>query len=459
MKYILLFISLLYFIPSIAHTAPIIHTPCKVIILTPNELIPQLRSVLQIAKLNFLPVTMKGSQHSQGGHTGMQNAFQLDFSRCTQIKQISSSIIRIQSGATWKHVLDFLHPLGLSVHTMQSDFDFSVGGTISTNVHGWQLNTPPIINTIEGFHLMLADGAVVYCTRNLYPDLFSAVIGGYGLLGIILDVDLRVTENKMYKMNRWTGETSDFLTEFKKLTQNPNARLFFGRFNLDQEHFLEQMSLITYDETTDPLPNKKLKVHKTLESFTNSFFQKTYDNNTYRKLRWNFESGDLLKYFVQKLMRNELLYHSANNYITQDQNKIDLLQEYFVPEEYFLEFVAVLRSMQSDLLPHLMNITVRQVNKDSESLLTYAPTNRLCFVMFFRGEKTYEFEQIVQRISIKLTSQALALKGTYYLPYRAYQTKQQFQQAYPQYEKFKQLKLKYDPNNLFTNQFYENYFK
>ena len=458
MKYLLFIISL-YMIPIVANTAPSSNALSKVITLTPENLIHQLRSTLRIATFNKIPITMKGSQHSQGDHTMMYNAIQLDFNLCTQIKQISPSVIRVQSGATWKQVLEFLHPLGLSVHTMQSDFDFSVGGTLSTNVHGWQLNSPPIIDTVEGFHLMLADGSILYCTRNIYPDLFSAVIGGYGLLGIILDVDLRITENKMYSMDRWIGEVSDFLVAFPRLTHNPNARIFFGRFNLDQEHFLKQMALIVYNETKDTVPNKPLKVHTTLERFTNWLFQKTYDNNTYRRHRWNLETGSCIKWFTHKLMRNELLYHSANSYITHNIDTLDLLQEYFIPEEHFLEFVSILRSMQSELIPHLMNITLRQVNKDSESLMSYAPTNRLCFVMFFRGKKTCEFEKIVQNLSIKLTSHALALHGTYYLPYRAYQTKLQFQQAYPHYNRFNQLKLKHDPGCLFNNQFYERYLK
>jgi FAD/FMN-containing dehydrogenase len=446
-------------IPNVANAAPSSNTSSKVITLTPENLIHQLQSILRIAAFNKLPITMKGSQHSQGEHTCMQNAIQLDFSLCTRIKQISSSVIRVQSGATWKHVLEFLHPLGLSVHTMQSDFDFSVGGTLSTNVHGWQLNSPPIINTVEGFHLMLADCSIVYCTRHINPNLFSAVIGGYGLLGIILDVDLRITKNKMYSMDCWIGETADFFVAFPRLTQNPKARMFFGRFILDQEHFLKQMVMITYNETKDALPNKPLKVHTTLERFTNWLFRKTYDNNTYRRYRWNLETGTIIKWFTHTLMRNELLYHSADNYISRDADTLDLLQEYFIPTEHFLEFVSVLRSMRSELMPHLMNITLRQVSQDSESLMSYAPTNRLCFVMFFRGKKTCEFEQIVRNLSIKLTSHALALKGTYYLPYRAYQTKLQFQQSYPKYEKFNQLKLMYDPNNLFNNQFYEHYLK
>ena len=122
-----------------------------------------------------------------------------------------------------------------------------IGGTISTNVHGWQLNKPPIVATVEGLHLMLADSSIVYCSRTLNPELFSAVIGGYGLLGIILDVDLQAPTNKVYKMERWVGETKKFKTNFCNIRNDKTARMFFGRFNLDEDSFLNQIALITYN--------------------------------------------------------------------------------------------------------------------------------------------------------------------------------------------------------------------
>ncbi len=435
-----------------------IHTS-DVIIINAKNMIPHLQSVLRIARFNNLSVSIKGSEHTQGGHTLTHSALQIDLSKCTKIQQRSKDTIRVQAGATWRDVLEYLHPKGLSVSVMQSDFDFSIGGTISTNVHGWQLNKPPIVATVEGLHLMLADSSIVYCSRTLNPELFSAVIGGYGLLGIILDVDLQAPTNKVYKMERWVGETKKFKTNFCNIRNDKTARMFFGRFNLDEDSFLNQIALITYNETSKPVSNKPLKLYPTLERLTNWIFKKTYNNNICRKLRWMLETGQTVTWFTHTLMRNELLYHSVNNYLTHDFNTVDILQEYFIPVENFEKFVSVLQSLKTELMPHLMNITLRQVNADTQSVLTYAPTERLCFVMYFRGEKTKAFETILEQLSVKLTSHALALNGTYYLPYRPYQTLDQFRLAYPGYIKFKNTKQKYDPNTVFNNEFYKNYLK
>ena len=130
---------------------------------------------------------------------------------------------------------------------------------------------------------------------------------------------------------------------------------------------------------------------------------------------------------------------------------------YFIPRKNFVEFVQFLQSIKSDLAKPLMNITLRQVNKDDQSILNYANDDMIAFVMFFRGPKNQAFEVLMEKISLKMTDKSLSLEGNYYLPYRAYQTKEQFQKAYPKFQTFNDIKAKYDPEKHFTNKFYENY--
>jgi hypothetical protein len=68
--------------------------------------------------------------------------------------------------------------------------------------HAGQFNRPPIDSTVESFRLMLAVGKIVKCGRKENHELFSLVLGGYGLFGIILDADLRVVPNEKYRTER-----------------------------------------------------------------------------------------------------------------------------------------------------------------------------------------------------------------------------------------------------------------
>jgi hypothetical protein len=70
---------------------------------------------------------------------------------------------------------------------MQSSNIFTVGGTLSANAHGRDLDVSQAVEVVQRFSLMLADGSVVEVSRTEHPELFGLVIGGYGMYGIILD--------------------------------------------------------------------------------------------------------------------------------------------------------------------------------------------------------------------------------------------------------------------------------
>ena len=428
-------------------------------ITAPQEETPLwLKTVVAKAKDDKTTVTFVGSSHSQGGHSYAQNGIVIDLSNLDKIERINDEIIRVQAGATWKKVIEYLNPLGLSVSIMQSDYDFSIGGTISTNVHGWQAGSKPIISSVEGLHLLTADGNLLYCSREENYDLFKAVIGGYGLLGVIIDVDLKTAPNRLYSSKQLVIKSSGFVSSFtNEVENNPRAKLFFARFSLHKESFLEEIIIRTYEEYNDSFNSDALKTFKYGEKIINYLFALTADNSFFKKMRWKVETSSWVAKKFKVLSRNQLLYHSTKLYTAYNSDKVDLLQEYFVPLEHFNTFTSFLKSMENELSPYLMNLTLRHVKKDDESILNYAKSDMICFVMFFRGTKTGEFENKLKQAAVKITDKVLALNGSYYLPYKPFQTREQFQRSYPKFQQFKQLKELFDPNKIFQNNFYDNY--
>ena len=130
-------------------------------------------------------------------------------------------------------VLAFLDPNGLSVGVMQSNNSFSVGGSLSVNCHGWQYNRPPIASTVEAFRLMKSDGSVVRCSREENKELFSLVLGGYGLFGIILEADLRTVPNRAYKLDRKVLPFGNAIPYYNEhLRNNRDIDMAYARLNI-----------------------------------------------------------------------------------------------------------------------------------------------------------------------------------------------------------------------------------
>jgi FAD/FMN-containing dehydrogenase len=155
--------------------------------------------------------------------------------------------------------------------------------------------------------------------------------------------------------------------------------------------------------------------------------------------------------------RNQLLNESAEVFQNRSRNSTDILHEYFVPRSRVAGFVAAMRAIISQHRPNLLNVTVRAVNEDTDTLMRYADKPMMAFVMLLVQERTGSAEARMQALTRELIDAAIAHEGRYYLPYRLHATPKQFYNAYPQARQFFALKRKYDPGELFQNEFYTAY--
>src|SRR6266481_4788390 len=207
----------------------------------PDAAEKQLAVLLEEARAKHLKVSIAGARHSMGGHTIARDGIVIDmlpFNRMELDK--SRMVLHVQAGARWSEIIPFLNKAGYSVEIMQSNDDFSIGGSLSVNCHGWQFNRPPIDSSVETMRIMLANGEVVKCSRTERPEMFSLVLGGYGLIGIILDADLHIVPNEKYRIERWCGPSSDYAKVLsKKTAESPDLVMAYGRLCVTREKFLE----------------------------------------------------------------------------------------------------------------------------------------------------------------------------------------------------------------------------
>ena len=69
----------------------------------------------------------------------------------------------------------------------------TVGGAVANDIHGKNHHIfGSFGNHVLKFRLLRTDGEVIECSQNLSSDLFYATIGGIGLTGIILSVDIQL---------------------------------------------------------------------------------------------------------------------------------------------------------------------------------------------------------------------------------------------------------------------------
>jgi FAD/FMN-containing dehydrogenase len=421
----------------------------------------QLRALFRRAKADRLRVSIAGARHSMGGHTIAAGGIVLNMLPFDAMSlDEKAGILTVGAGARWSKIVPYLDARGRSVAIMQASDSFSVGGSVSVNCHGWQLDRPPILDSVESFRLMTADGAILRCSRTENAELFALVPGGYGLFGVILDVRLRVVPNERYRAERRIFPSDQYEAVFdKQVAKSPDAVMAFGRLCIvpGEPTFLREAILTSFHR--DPAPDGAIPSLAAvgLEGITRTIFRGSVDNDYGKRLRWSAEKsvGEFLgsKHFS----RNQLLHTGVEMLQDQSAETTDILHEYFIPSGRVEGFLGQLRLLIPRHGADLLNVTVRTVRRDGETVLRYADRDMFSLVLLFSQPRTPEADARMEALTRELIDAALALEGNYYLPYRLHATPAQFLKAYPGAVRFFERKRHYDPDGVFQNRFFERY--
>ena len=419
----------------------------------------QLTELLARARRDGLRVSIAGARHSMGGHTiypGGLAINMLPHNRMTLDEE--REILRVGAGALWSDIIPFLDARGRSVAVMQSNNSFSVGGSLSVNCHGRQHGRPPIASTVVSLRLMKADGSIVTCSRVENAELFSLVLGGYGLFGIILDVELTVVPNRRYLLTSFIIPATEAMSTYQqKVGPRSDAAMVYARMNVDPDHFLEEVILNVLSEDPDPQAEVPSLAEPGLVSIRRAVFRGSVESAYGKQLRWTAETKLQPTLRESAFSRNQLLNEGVEIFENRQADSTDILHEYFVPEEFIELFVDNLRKIIPEENGNLLNVTVRHIDEDEDTFLRYADGPMLALVMLFNQKRTDEGEASMQKLTCRMIDAALSAGGRYYLPYRLHATPEQFHSAYPMAREFFAQKREHDPDELFQNHFYLKY--
>jgi FAD/FMN-containing dehydrogenase len=436
------------------------NTPAAVIAIAddPAAAERQLADLVKRAASEGTRISISGTHHSMGGHTMYPGGVVLDmlpFNRMSLDE--TTHLLTVGSGARWADIIPFLDLRGYAVSIMQTNNDFSVGGSLSVNCHGWQNDAPPISSTVQSFRILTADGKVRRCSRTENQELFSLALGGYGLFGVILEVELQVVSNEFYIAEPHRVSPADYSRTYHQLTHNrTDVGMAYGRINVAPNSFLEHglVTLLKRDATNQP-------THGTLSGEESSLlkrlvFRGGIGSDYGKNLRWWLENT-MGETGGKVLSRNQIMHEPSNLYAGRDGNSTDILHEYFVPPTRLGEFVDRIRPILLKFRPELLNITLRNVETDNDTFMRYATEEVFGLVLLFHQTRDAAADARMRALTRELIDAAIACGGRYYLPYRPHATLDQFVRSYPQAPQFFALKQRYDPAGIFVNQFYLNY--
>jgi len=377
--------------------------------------------------------------------------------------------VTAQAGATWTDILATLDPQGLAVRSMQSYSVFTLGGSLSVNGHGISRDFGAIAETVRELRVLLANGKIVTASPTQNADLFRHVLGGYGLFGIVLTATLNLTRNCLYEVKLHTLNARGF-SEYRRqfLGDTTAVPLAYGRFSVAPGSgymdalMIHEFHVVEIDKKT-ALPPMNAATNAAFVRFVLNF-SKT--GRVGRWLRWRAEnaagcrvdhgqtlSGRSGNCFVTR----NTACDDSTDYLYDRLNDSNLLQEYFVPAEYLPTFMDGLRKIVQETELNLVNVTLRLVSRDAITALPYAPRDMVALVLYVCEQRESAAQGRLQEATLRLIELSTAGGGTFYLPYRLDYGMPQLRAAYPRIDDFFAAKRRHDPEERFTNHFYESY--
>ncbi|PEI98714.1 FAD-binding oxidoreductase [Bacillus pseudomycoides] len=421
-----------------------------------------LQKLVKDANTSGEKISIAGMQHSQGGQTYYPNGTVLDMKGYNKILEFDpeKKRIRVQSGVTWDDIQKKVNPYGLAVQVMQSQNIFTVGGSLSVNVHGRDIRHEALIDTVESFRLLMADGTVKNVSREENADLFPYVIGGYGLFGVILDVTLKLTDDELYEMQTRTLDYKEYTAYFKeKVKKDENVRMHLARISVAPNSFLKEMYVTDYVVAENQ--NKREEYSKLKEE--NIIAAPKFSLGLSRYSDWGKNTfWDIQRNYIERIngtyeTRNNVMRSDSTFMEYENPNRTEVLQEYFVPIDHFTAYIDDLRNVLNKEELNLLNITIRYVEKNENAVLSYAKDDMFALVLLINQGRSESEIKKTKAVLGKMIDVTLKHNGSYYLPYYSYPTKQQLREAYPRIEEFLQKKKESDPQERFVNLFYKEY--
>ncbi|MES2189730.1 MAG: FAD-binding oxidoreductase [Pseudomonadota bacterium] len=403
-------------------------------------------------------IAVGGGRYSMGGQIAIQGGLHIDMRRMKRLVWLNpaSMLVRVQAGMRWRDLQDVLDPLDLSVQTMQSYANFTVGGSVSVNAHGRYVGHGPIARSVRALQLVLADGKIVEASRETNPDLFGAVLGGYGALGVIAEVELWVDRNVRIERSVAQVRLKDYPSYFERKIK-ADAKCLMHNADLLPPLF-DVATAVNWMVTEKALTAADRLVPR----------DQTYALE--QSVIWALTELPKGPEMQRKVVRPALLGKSAvvwRNYeASLDAASLEpksrtsstyVLQEYFVPLRHFASFAGDMADIFRSHDTRVLNVSIRHSPTDQDAVMAWAREEVFSFVIYHKqgvGKADLESVGVWTRL---LIAAALRYEGTYYLPYQRHATREQFDAAYPNKGIFKSIKAKFDPVGKMSNELWAQY--
>jgi FAD/FMN-containing dehydrogenase len=426
----------------------------------------EVQKAVRRAARQGIPVSVSGGRHAQGGQQFAKDALHVDMDGMDRILGLDrgKGIVHAEAGIQWPALITELAamqgkdtaPWGIVQKQTGAD-KLSLGGALAANIHGRGLALAPIIQDVEAFMLVDAQGAARTCSRRENADLFCLAIGGYGLFGIVTEVWLRLRRRATLERIVEVVSADDLIGAMERCVRDG---FLYGDFQYATDPASEDFLARGVFSCYRPAPGRKAPAGQRALS------QEDWDRLV--GLAHHDRTAAFQHYCAHYLATSGQLYdsdqHQLATYLDDYHQRLDaatgstpaceVISELYVPRPRLPAFLADVRAHFRSAGEAPIYGTIRLIEKDEASFLAWAREPWACTIVNLHVEHTTAAVQRAQGLFRALYDIALAHGGSFYLTYHAWATREQVERAHPRLREFFSAKRQHDPEGRFQSEWH-----
>jgi FAD/FMN-containing dehydrogenase/SAM-dependent methyltransferase len=412
-----------------------------------------------IIRNTSLPLSIGGGHFSMGGQTASNGTLHIDMRAMNHVLSYDKieKRIHVEAGIRWCDIQALIDEDSLSVKTMQTYANFTVGGSLSVNAHGRYMGLGPVVLSVRSVKVIFPSGASAVLSPTQDRELFYAVIGGYGAVAVIAEVELDLAINTRVARIDKKMRLSQYGEWFKRKVRD-DEKVVFHNADIYPPHYNKVRAVSWLETDRDVTTKTRLQPIRKMH-LLEKYFMWTFTETPFGKNRREYLIDPLLYLAKPVHWRNyEAGYDVRELEPVDRRDRTYVLQEYFVPVESLEAFTARLASILANHNVNAVNVSIRHAKADPGTLMSWARGETFAFVLYYKQRTHSKAKDRVGVWTRELIDAAVACAGTYYLPYQLHATAAQFHSAYPNAKKLFKLKRKYDPNYRLRNALWNKYY-
>lgn len=423
-----------------------------------------------------LPVAIGGGRHAMGGQQFCEAGLLIDMRGCSRVLSLDTTrgLVTVEAGIMWPelvaHLLEAQAPddavdpavTRWGIVQKQTGADrLTIGGTVSANGHGRGLTLGPIVQDVEELTIVDAQGTLHTCSRTQEAELFGLVVGGYGLFGVIYSVTLRLAPRRQIERVVEVRDISTIPAAFDERIADGYAYGDF-QYSIDEhaDDFLRRGVFSCYRPTDELRPVPTDQKFLSREEWGRLLYLAHTDRAQVTEdyiSHYLATTGQLYWSDTHQMADYADGYHALlDTYLATTVPATEVISEIYVPRDRLEDFMAAAASYLRDAGAIVVYGTVRLIERDEVSFLTWAKRPYACVIFNLHTEHTPEAIERTATDFRALIDLGLERGGSFFLTYHRWARRDQVEAGYPQMAEFLARKLTHDPGERFQSDWYRH---